>query len=255
MTAVFYSDDLVALYHGDWRDSEAWHGADAIVTDPPYGETSLAWDRWPSDWPGIVADLSTAPQLWCFGSMRMFLDQRDDFADWKFGQDIVWRKPRGRSFMRDRFNRSHEYAIHWYRGPWGDLYRDTPRTIHTGAPVISTRRGQVDDGTKVKPLAAGAYNDDGTRLMLTVIDGDAGDPRKLLHPNQKPENIVEAMIGYSVPPGGLVADLFAGSGTTLAVARQMGRRAVGFEVNEAYCEKAAARLSQPTLELFAGGHK
>ena len=45
----YYSDDQVALYLGDWRELiPDDFRANLILTDPPYGETSLTWDRWPS---------------------------------------------------------------------------------------------------------------------------------------------------------------------------------------------------------------
>lgn len=252
MTAAtpFYSDDLVTLFHGDYRDVDAWHEADVLVTDPPYGETSLAWDRWPDGWPALVAERAPdLAQMWCFGSTRMFLDRRDDFGAWRQAQDLVWSKPRGRGTDRDRFSRSHELVLHWYRGKWGDLYIEPPRVAYHGARVRSTRRGNVDDGSKVKPMAGGTYVDDGTRLLYTVLDGDPGDPRTTHHPNQKPLAVLEPIIRYSCPPGGLVADLFAGSCSTLVAAKRLGRRAIGVEADEKYCETAAARLSQGALDF------
>ena len=248
MTGPYYADDLVTLYLGDLREVDAWHTADVVVTDPPYGETNLSWDRWLDGWPGLVAERAPdLQQLWCFGSTRMFLDRRDDFGDWRQAQDLVWRKPRGRGTDRDRFSRSHELVIHWYRGRWRDLYIAPPRIAYHGARVRSTRRGNVDDGSKVKPMAGGTYVDDGTRLMYTVIDGDPGDPRKTFHPNQKPLAVLEPIIQYSCPPDGVVADLFAGSGSTLVAAKRLGRKAIGVEADEKYAEKAAARLTQGAL--------
>ena len=58
----YYEDDRVRLYHGDWRELiDPDLRADLILTDPPYGETTLDWDRWPKDygtWPraGFVLD-------------------------------------------------------------------------------------------------------------------------------------------------------------------------------------------------------
>lgn len=89
--------------------------------------------------------------------------------------------------------------------------------------------------------------DGGPRLMRSVMHvrnchGYA------VHPTQKPVGVVAPLVEYSVPPGGLVLDLFVGSGTVLQVAKDSGRRAIGFEADERYCEVTANRLSQ---EVFA----
>jgi site-specific DNA-methyltransferase (adenine-specific) len=247
----YYADESVTLYHGDNADILPALGvvADVCLTDPPYGETSLSWDRWPKGWPALVAAaLPSVTSLWCFGSLRMFLEQRDEFAGWRLAQDVVWEKPRVRGPMADRFARVHEYVAHWYRGPWGGVHKNPQRIETFGKPVIATRSVEVDDGTKVRPLAfAGSYDDDGTRLVKTVMRGSAGDPRHLLHPTQKPTGILDPLIAYSCPPGGTVLDPFAGSGSTLDAARCSGRKAVGIEASEAYCEVIVRRLSQGSL--------
>jgi site-specific DNA-methyltransferase (adenine-specific) len=91
----YYEDGTVSLYLGDCREVLPALGltADLVLADPPYAETSLAWDRWPDGWPAVVAEFASS--LWCFGSMRMFLDRRDEFADWRLSQDIVWEKHNG----------------------------------------------------------------------------------------------------------------------------------------------------------------
>jgi site-specific DNA-methyltransferase (adenine-specific) len=246
MTGAYWSDDRTQLYLGDCREILPVLGltADAIVTDPPYSETSLVWDRWPDDWPTLAA--TAARSMWCFGSMRMFLDRRDDFTDagWKLSQDIIWEKANGTGFATDRFKRVHEIATHWYSGSWDAVCHDTPKTVYTGAS--KNARIRRDDRAahtgSIKPVT---YQDDGTRLMRSVLQ--AQSVRGGLHPTEKPIGVLAQLIEYACPPGGLVLDLFAGSGSTLDAARQCGRRAIGIEADERYCEAAAKRLSQLTF--------
>lgn len=248
MTTAPYWEDPdagIALYHGDMREvlPDLGTTADLICTDPPYQETSLAWDRWPDGWLQTAA--VAANSMWCFGSMRMFLARAVEFADWKLSQDIVWEKQNGTAFSVDRFRRVHEHALHWYRGDWADLHHETPRV-----PVQHRTRGNASRGqaTHTGTIGSATWTDDGTRLMRTVQRVPNMWRRGAIHPTEKPLAILAPLIEYACPPGGLVLDPFAGSGSTLDAARQSGRRAVGIEGREDYCELAAQRLSQLTLE-------
>jgi DNA modification methylase len=69
------------------------------------------------------------------------------------------------------------------------------------------------------------------------------------HPAVMPLELAARAIRLSTWPGEVVLDPFAGTGTTLLAARLLGRRAVGIEISERYCEVAAARLAQGSLEL------
>lgn len=242
----YYSDDEVTLYLGDMREVLPALGlhADLVLADPPYAVTSLTWDRWVDGWPSIAA--AVANSLWCFGSMRMFLDRRDEFADWKLSHDIVWEKHNGSGFTTDRFKGVHEHALHWYRGEWRAQHRDVPRVAHEGRKVTTIRPVDRSRGEHLGQIGGGRYEDDGTRLMRSVIPVRSMH-HKALHPTEKPLGILDPLIRYACPPGGLVIDPFAGSGSTLDAARQCGRRGIGVEADEKYLEAAARRLQQTTL--------
>lgn len=74
-------------------------------------------------------------------------------------------------------------------------------------------------------------------------------PRAGKHPCEKPQAMLRHMIETSTRPGAVVLDPFAGSGSTLFAAKTLGRRAVGFEMNEKYCETIANQLQASTLDL------
>ena len=242
----YYQDEAVTLYHGDaLQILPLLPKADAIVTDPPYGETSLDWDKWPDGWPAVAA--LVAPQMWCFGSMRMFLDKRGDLADWKLAQDVVWEKHNGSSFHDDRFRRVHEFALHFYRGEWGVLYREVPRHGEDQRKQ-NIRRGK----TPHLGVNGAASVIEGPRIMTSVIFAPSCHGYAV-NETQKPEEIVAPLLQYSVPPGGLVVDCFAGSGTTGAVARKTGRRAILIEKREAQCRAIVERLRQGDLLTANGG--
>ena len=72
------------------------------------------------------------------------------------------------------------------------------------------------------------------------------------HPCEKPQSMLGHMIETSSKPGDLILDPFAGSGSTLVAAKAVGRKAVGIELDERWCEVAANRLSQGVLPLWEG---
>jgi site-specific DNA-methyltransferase (adenine-specific) len=247
MSSLYYQDDHVTLHHGDMREvlPSLDITVDACVTDPPYGETSLPWDRWVDGWPALVAARTSS--MWCFGSMRMFLDRRDEFAGWRLSQDVVWEKHNGTGFAADRFKRVHELALHFYRGPWGDLRHRAVREDYHG-PDKHVRARNVGRGEHLGAIGSAGYEDDGKRLVRTVIKHPS--VRGGIHRTEKPAAVLAPLIEYAVPAGGLMLDPFAGSCSTALTARSLGRRAVVIEGDEGHCEKAAERLSIP--DLFAG---
>lgn len=246
----YYQDTDTTLYLGDMREvlPALQVTVDAVIADPPYGETALAWDRWPDGWPAIAA--TTSASMWCFGSMRSFLDHRDDFAAWNLSQDVVWQKHTGSGPAADRFKRVHEHAAHWYRGPWSGVHHDAPREP---APPDKIKRNGVTHKNGRGPHVGNygtvmPWAETGTRIVQSVI-AVRSMHHLAIHPTEKPNGILDPLIRYACPSGGTVLDPFAGSGSTAVAARLSGRRAVLIEADERYCDAIAQRLSQDVLPI------
>lgn len=243
----YYEASGVTLYLGDLRDVLPYVGhLDACVTDPPYGETAAAWDTWPTGWVDAVEQaLPNDASLWCFGSARMFLRHRDDFARWKFAQEALWAKRNATGpTSRDRLARVHEWAYHWYRGKWSNLHHEWER-IPSTTPSKGYVRRKANAAEHRRPDRYSAWQDDGMRQPRSVVIEEPSVRYQKRHQDEKPLGVVLPLVRECTPPGGTVLDCFAGSGTTGVAARLSGRRAVLIEQDEQSCEKAAERLSEP----------
>lgn len=249
----YFEREGIAIYHGDCRDVlSSIDPVDVVVTDPPYGDTSLDWDVPARDWLGRIA-LTSSASVWCFGSLRYWL--RSGGAEFlasgfTLAQEIVWEKHNGSSFHADRFRRVHELALHWYRGEWRNVFKTVQVT--NDATKRQVRRKQRPPHTGAIDGSSYESEDGGPRLQRSVIRARSCHGYAQ-HPTQKPVEILQPLIAYSSAPGALVLDPFAGSGSTLLAARDLGRRAIGIERDERYCEVAAGRLAQGVLAFEGGG--
>jgi site-specific DNA-methyltransferase (adenine-specific) len=246
----YYQDDQVQLFLGDCRKVLPALGvtADCIVADPPYSCTSLGWDRWPDGWLEVAAQASNS--MWCFLPRREFVEppfrgREFHAAGWRFSQPAIWEKHAGSGFAADRLKQVHEEFGHWYRGRWSEVTHEAPRVeVDYRTKGNSGRQRPRHTGD----IALATWSDDGTRIVRSVIRARSMWRRGAIHPTEKPVDLLTPLITYACPPGGLVIDPFAGSGSTLDATRRSGRRAIGVELHEPYAERAARRLSQMTLE-------
>jgi site-specific DNA-methyltransferase (adenine-specific) len=222
---------------------------DLVLTDPPYGETSLPWDRWQTGWPAQARRvLKRSGSMWVFGSQRMFWDNRADFDGWKFAQDVIWEKQNGSGFHADRFKRVHELALQFYRddSDWAGVYKAPQFTNDATARVVRRKRRPAHMGN----IEIGHYvsEDGGPRLMRSVmyIRSEHG---RAEHPTQKPIGIVEPLLLYSCPPGGTVLDCFSGSGTTGIVAARHGRHSILIEAKPEFVTLIERRTSNDGFQF------
>jgi site-specific DNA-methyltransferase (adenine-specific) len=235
---------MIRILTGDCRDLMKVEGPfDMILADPPYGDTSLPWDRKVEGWEEIaLARLKPTGSMWCFGSLRYFMIAGRYLQErgWRYAQEIVWEKQNGSAFHADRFKRVHELIVQFYRydTPWADIYNCVQTTPDATARTTRRKRRPPHTGH----IEAGHYTsqDGGPRIMRSVIQmpnchGHA------IHPTEKPVDLLQILIRTSCQPNGLVGDFFAGSGAAADACIALGRRYVGCEIDSDMAAKAANR--------------
>lgn len=220
-----------------------------VMADPAYGETTLPWDVLDTSWLAMVRRiLGPAGSLWCWGSLKSFLRYGAAFATAGFhpSQDIVWEKHNGSNHAGDRFKRVHEIAAQFYRDDtrWESVWRSVQVTLDAVKRSVPRRHNPQHTG-KIAPRPFTSVAG-GPRLMRSVFH-ERSCHGCAVHPTQKPEAVIRPLVAYSCPPGGLVLDPFMGSGTTLRVARALGRRAIGIEIDEQHCASAVRLLRDGSL--------
>jgi site-specific DNA-methyltransferase (adenine-specific) len=211
-----------------------------IVTDPPYGETSLAWDKAPKGWLQEVRRvLRRDGSAWVFGSMRSH--KAADWTGWQLAQDVIWEKHNGSNSFADRLRRVHEVAVHLYRSDaaWSDVYNKVLYTHDARARVVRRKQRPPQWGD-IGP-AWYRSEDGGPRIMRSVMffRSEHGQAE---HPTQKPLAVIQPLIEMSCPPGGTVLDPFVGSGTTALAARELGRSCIGIDVDPKWAAFAESRV-------------
>lgn len=241
----------VRVLQGDCRVMMEAHGPfDLIIADPPYGDTSLEWDRQVRGWEAVARNcLKPTGSMWVFGSMRFFMSTSVEFAaaGWRYAQDIVWEKHNGSGFHADRFKRVHEHVVQFYRddAPWSDVFNEVQKTADATAKTARrktrpTHMGQIERGHYVS-------QDGGPRLMRSVLEVPSCHGHAI-HPTEKPVGLLQILIRTSCPHDGLVGDFFAGSGAAGEACAQAERRYVGCEIDTVMADKASSRLR---FNLFA----
>jgi len=222
MTEPYYQDDRVTLYHGDCREITEWLAADVLVTDPPYGIQHSAHG---DNAPAIAGESRTGRS-----SLRVLTSEHVDVRDaalraWGDRPALVfghWRAPRPeRTMMR----------LIWDK-----------RIIGMGG-VGAWRPADEEIYLLNWPNPRGGSSDQPSVIRFDANRGSARED----HPTPKPVGLMEYLIARS--PGVTVADPFAGSGSTLVAAKQLGRHAIGVELEERYCEVIAKRLAQDVLDF------
>ena len=233
---------------------------DLVFADPPFNigyEYDVYNDR------RAKADYLAWTEKWLAASVRVlkpdgsfFLAIGDEFvAEHKVRLDalgltmrnwIVWHYTFGVNCSK-KFNRSHAHILYYVRDP--KRYTFNPDAIRVPSARMTTyadRRanpvGKLPDDTWVlRPQESDEhFQPDSDTWFVSRVCGTFKE--RVSHPCQMPEAVLERIIRVAAPPDGLVLDPFAGSGTTLAVAKKLGRNYLGVELSEQYADGVRKRL-------------
>jgi site-specific DNA-methyltransferase (adenine-specific) len=217
----YYQDGSVTLYLGNCLEITAWLAADVLVTDPPYG---IGWTK---------------------GLNRRAKSRAHE----------------GIKGDSDTSIRDAALSL-WGARPaviFGSFYAAQPASIRQvlgylkqpDSGVVGSTTGYRRDLEPVFLTGDWPHRNAQQSSLIATRSRNAGNPSspagRTGHPHAKPLDVMEQLIVTA--PSGVVADPFAGSGSTLVAAKALGRRAIGVEIEEPYCEIAARRLAQDVLDF------
>lgn len=211
----YYSDDLVTIYHGDAFDILEAESMDVDGADVIVTDPpyGIGMTSFLDNFTVSTGVVDAAPGRLAavFMSPRRVIELATALPSWHF-ERLLW------------MHKNADIAAPW-RG-W---------CMNSEAILILSRTGA--EWPAPQTFRSDTYS--------------AGPWERAGHPNGKPLAVVTDLVGRLTTPGSVTLDPFVGSGTTLVAAKALGRKAIGIEIEERYCEVAARRCSQETLGLSA----
>lgn len=277
----YYQDERCTIYCADNREVLPFLVGDTestyvCVTDPPYAvnTAALAWDRWQVAVWDMLYQLVREYLVFSMAPHVAHLRVPDVLAaGWQVLEVGAWVYGSGRAVSDSRLKRSYD-SVYFLSKSSRSLFVDNARG-HYRAGVISGK--SANDSVTRTPgklsrtfsivqspstyeytrnyhpanvaceVGSSAFGDTGYDLIFSVkrvrSQGES-------HPTEKPLALVCQQIKLvSCSEDDIIVDPFMGRGTTLRAASNLGRRSIGIEQNEFYCEQAARRLEEPLLNL------
>lgn len=227
----YYQDDSCTIYHGDCREIlPSLPKVDLVLTDPPFSEythanaksnRSLGYGNKAIDFKAIdfkaiselLVKLGSKCDRWCIAML-----------DWRHIAELERSIPAPWEFVR--------FGVWVKTNPMPQISSDRPANGWDGICYMH-------NSVTRKRWNGGGHH--GNWIGPVVTDG--------LHPTGKPLPLICSLVDRFSDFGNTILDPFMGSGTTLRAAKDLGRKAIGIEIEEKYCEIAAKRLAQEILAL------
>lgn len=215
----YYVDDLVTIYNTDCLRLVSTVAWDVMVTDPPYG---IGWKRGVNhargskQHAGIANDEDTSVRdqvlmlASAMGKPAVVFGSFYAPQPQHTKQVLVWHKPADAGVVGSTTGYRRDAEPIFLVGPWPQRTVEWPSVLRSAEASIAA-------------VAA-----------------------KTGHPHTKPVDLMRTLLGRTE---GVILDPFMGSGSTLVAAKELGRKAIGIELDERYCETAARRLSHEVMQF------
>lgn len=259
------------IYHGDvleFLGKIQPSTFDLIIADPPYNlgidfgndsdnRTDDEYRSWVRSWiDGMVSAGGENASFYVFCDWRYsgFYQTALEDAGLRIMNRITWKREKGRGAAR---NWKQNMEDIWFAVKDPKEYTFNIDAVKLRKKVIAPYRenGEPKDWMTEQ---------DGSRIRMTHPSNIWTDftvpfwsmPENTEHPTQKPEALIERIIAASSNRGDAVLDLFSGSGTTSVIARKLGRKFIGVEMNEEYVRlgmKRLALIEESSPDLFQSG--
>jgi len=245
----YYQDDHLTIYNADWRELKshlAQNPVDAIITDPPYGLEEFAkgrdhgrsrlgranfvddgWDKKSETSEAVYGMLKESPGILKKGGNLVSFAALERLGDvisaapkpLYYKTSGVWHKKNPIPInMKIRFVGSLESWVHWVNGQRTGTFNAEGKPVHNFIETGLTPKSEKKHGK---------------------------------HSTQKPLSVMSWFVELLTEPGEMILDPFMGSGSTLVAAKMRGRKAIGIDLDERYCEIAAKRAQDtPPLDIF-----
>jgi site-specific DNA-methyltransferase (adenine-specific) len=261
VTPPYYDDGTCVIYHGDCRDVlPQLEAVDHVITDPPYARDVYLRLTQPNTNAGSETyKRLSVPAVGKQG--RKIHDLKDGALARMAAGDI--------GCIDDQLDGVAAHVARIVRR-WAVVFSDAETTWRWRAALEAGGMRYARTGAWVKPDAMPQMTGDRPSVGFepaTICHAKGpmrwnGGGRPAVwthntckvdrpdHPCPKPEPLMLELVRLFSDSGETILDPFMGSGTTLVAAKRLGRKAIGIELEEKYCEIAAKRLAQGALDLF-----
>lgn len=229
---------------------------DAIITDPPYATTHIAWDKLPAPellFAEFQRVIKPGGVIAIFGNLQTLLKYPESMLK-QLRYHWIWYKNIASGYLNCNVAplRTHEIIFifsdalavsgaHNKNASYYPQMTVNKSTYHKRAPEIAPHYSP-------KTTRVSTHNN-GQRYPKDILIFSHDSNR--IHPTQKPVALLRYLTRTYTLPGEVVLDPFMGSGTTAVAARSYGRHYIGSDTSLKYVTEARARLAQPfTLSMF-----